>query len=63
VTATHHLWSTHLYKELALALYQRRALAQLARWEFDVLLGERKIPRHDTEANLEDDITYGLSYQ
>ena len=58
-------------KELALALYQRgalasgkaRVLAQMTRWEFDVLLGEREIPRHYTEADLEDDISYGLSYQ
>ena len=58
-------------KELAVALYQRgalafgkaRVLAQITRWEFDVLLGERKIPRHYTEADLEDDISYGLSYQ
>ncbi len=58
-------------KELALALYQRgalalgkaRVLAQMTRWEFDALLGERRIVRHYTEADLDDDITYGLGDQ
>lgn len=55
-----------LLKELALALYRRgalslgkaRALAQMNRWQFEQLLGERKIPRHYTEADLEDDLRY-----
>jgi predicted HTH domain antitoxin len=55
-------------KELALALYERgalsvgkaRLLAQMTRWEFEDLLGERKITRHYTEADLEEDIDYGL---
>jgi len=55
-------------KELALALYQRgvlpigkaRLLAQMTRWEFESLLGEREIMRQYTEANLEEDIQYGL---
>lgn len=58
-------------KELAVGLYQRgalslgkaRVLAQMTRWEFDKLLGERKITRHYTEADLEDDIEYGLGRQ
>mgnify|MGYP001023435199 CR=1 FL=1 len=60
-----------LRKELALALYQRgvlslgkaRVLAQMTRWEFEELLGERKIPRHYTEADLEEDIRYALGHQ
>ena len=56
-----------LRKELALALYQRgvlsfgksRRLAAVDRWEFDRLLGERKIARHYTEDDLRDDIEYG----
>lgn len=58
-------------KELALALYQRgalglgkaRILAKMTRWEFDALLGERKITRHYTEADLEEDIAYGFGHQ
>ena len=41
-------------QELAMALYQRRVLssgkaqelAQMTRWEFEELLGQRRIPRH-----------------
>ena len=58
-------------KELALALYDRgvlsvgkaRLLAEMARWEFEELLGERRIKRHYTEADLEEDIRYGLGHQ
>jgi predicted HTH domain antitoxin len=58
-------------KELALALYERdvlplgkaRLLAQMTRWEFEELLGERGITRHYTEADLEEDIRYGLGHQ
>lgn len=58
-------------KELALALYQRgalplgkaRLLAQMTRWEFEALMGERKIIRQYTEVDLEEDIQYGLSGQ
>lgn len=60
-----------LLKELALALYQRSALssgkacrlAGMTRWEFEELLGQRRIPRHYTEENLEEDIEYARSYQ
>lgn len=56
-----------LTKELALALYQRgalslgkaRALAGLTRWQFEDLLGERRITRHYTAQDLEEDIRYG----
>jgi len=55
-----------LRKELALALYQRqvlsfgkaRALACLTRWEFEELLGQRKVPRHYTEEDLHEDLRY-----
>ena len=58
-------------KELALALYQRgvlslgkaRVLAKMTRWEFEELLGQRKIPRHYTQRDLEEDIRYGLGHQ
>jgi len=58
-------------KELALALYRRgvlplgkaRLLAQMTRWEFEELLGQRRILRHYTDTNLEEDIQYGLGRQ
>ena len=58
-------------KELALALYQRdalplgkaRLLAQMTRWEFEALLGARRIPRHYTEADLEEDIQYASRHR
>lgn len=57
-------------KELALALYQRgvlslgkaRLLAQMTRWEFEELLGQRKILRHYTDVDLKEDIQYGLGH-
>ena len=57
--------------ELALALYQRgvlslgkaRLLADMTRWSFEELLGQRKIPRHYTDADLQEDIQYGLGGQ
>ncbi len=58
-------------KELALALYQRgilsigkaRTLAQLTRWEFQKLLGQRQIVRHYTKEDLEEDLRYARSDQ
>jgi predicted HTH domain antitoxin len=58
-------------KELALALYQRgvlslgkaRLLAQLTRWEFEELLGQRRIPRHYTDADLREDLQYAFGSQ
>ncbi len=55
-----------LYKELALALYQRgilssgkaTALSGLTRQQFENLLGQRKIKRHYGEAELEEDLKY-----
>jgi predicted HTH domain antitoxin len=55
-----------LYKELAIALYQRgmlssgkaTALSGLTRQQFEDLLGQRKIKRHYGEADLEEDLKY-----
>jgi predicted HTH domain antitoxin len=55
-----------LRKELALALYQRgvlslgksRVLAGMTRWQFEELLADRRIPRHYTDADLQDDLAY-----
>jgi predicted HTH domain antitoxin len=59
-----------LRKELALALYQRqvlpfgkaRALAQVTRWEFEELLRERKVTRHYSEDDLQEDIRYAQGH-
>ena len=53
-------------KELALALYQRgalslgkaRLLAQMTYWEFGESLGQRRVLRHYTDLDLEEDIRY-----
>jgi predicted HTH domain antitoxin len=60
-----------LLKELALALYRRgvlslgkaRTLAQLDRWQFEQLLGERRIPRHYSEADLGEDLRYAHGHR
>jgi predicted HTH domain antitoxin len=57
-------------KELALALYQRgvlslgkaRLLARMSRWQFEELLGKRRIARHYTVEDLQEDINYGLGH-
>lgn len=57
---------SELLKELALGLYQRGVLtsrnacilAGMDRWQFNNALKLRKIPRHYTERNLEEDIDY-----
>jgi predicted HTH domain antitoxin len=56
-----------LYKELALALYQRgmlssgkaSALSGLTRLQFEDLLGHRRIRRHYGEEDLQEDLNYG----
>lgn len=58
--------SEQLMIELALALYARgilsfgkaRELTNLSRIEFSKLLGRREIPRHYSEQDLKDDISY-----
>jgi len=53
-----------LLKELAVGLYRRgvlslgkaRILAQMTRGDFERLLGERRVPRHYTDADLEEDL-------
>ncbi len=56
-----------LYKELAIALYQRGMLSSgyastlcgLTRFQFEDLLGRRKALRHYGDAELEEDLEYG----
>ncbi|MBW1717501.1 MAG: UPF0175 family protein [Deltaproteobacteria bacterium] len=58
-------------KELALALYQRgvlssgkaRLLARMTRWQFEELLAKRRVERHYTAKDLQEDINYGLGHQ
>ena len=58
-------------QELAVALYRRnvlplgktQALARMTRWEFEELLGQRRVPRHYTELDLEEDVGYARSHQ
>lgn len=60
-----------LREELALALYARgvvtsgiaQRLAKLTRWEFEELLGQRKVPRHYEEGDLAEDISYARRHQ
>lgn len=55
-------------KELAVTLYARqllpmgkaRQLTGLSRRDFEVLLGERQIPRYYTEEDLEADLDYAF---
>ena len=59
-----------LRKELAVALYRRqvlsfgkaRTLAQMTRWQFEELLGEREVPRHYSAEDLQEDLRYARSY-
>lgn len=47
-----------LYKRGALSLGKARQLANMSRWEFHELLGERNVSRHYSEENLEEDQEY-----
>ena len=57
---------TELYKELALALYQRGMLSSakaselsgMTRLQFEDLLGHRRIRRHYGEEELQEDLIY-----
>ncbi len=59
-----------LRTELALALYQRgvlsggkaRKLAAMTRWEFEHLLGRRRIVRHYQEEDFREDLEYGKGH-
>ena len=55
-----------LKKELALALYQRgalslgmaRQLSEMSLWEFEELLAKRRITRHYSEEDLQEDLDH-----
>lgn len=60
-----------LLKELAVGLYRRgvlslgkaRVLAQMTRWEFEMLLGDRQVPRHYTETDLDEDLAHAHGHR
>ncbi|MDG6996873.1 MAG: UPF0175 family protein [Nitrososphaerota archaeon] len=60
---------SELLKELAISLYDQgilsfgkaRELAQLGKYEFGKLLGEREVSRHYGEEDLDDDMIYARS--
>jgi predicted HTH domain antitoxin len=62
---------SEMLKELALALYARgalgfgkaRALAGLSTWDFDQLLGERRVNRPYSQDDLEMDLKYARGNQ
>ena len=58
--------AAEMRKELAISLYQRgalslgkaRALAGLSLWDFEEILGQRRIQRHYTDKELKEDLKY-----
>jgi predicted HTH domain antitoxin len=48
----------HLYKEGFLSFGKARALAALSKWEFAERLGIKKISRHYTREDFEDDLIF-----
>ena len=60
-----------LLKELAVGLYRRgvlslgkaRVLARMTRWEFERLLGDRQVPRHYTETDLDEDLAHAHGHR
>ncbi len=63
--------ATELQRELAVALYQRGILssgkaadlAGMSRWEWEELLGTRKVARHYSDEDLDRDIAYAARSQ
>jgi predicted HTH domain antitoxin len=57
-------WKSELKKELAIHLYREgflsfgnsRRLAEMNKWDFHNLLGNRKIPRQYTDDDFQDDL-------
>ncbi len=47
-----------LYREGFLSFGKARALAKLSKWDFAERLGKEGIPRHYTEADLEEDFIF-----
>lgn len=47
-----------LYAQRILSFGKARELAEMSHYEFDLLLGKRKIERHYTTEDLQDDIAH-----
>jgi predicted HTH domain antitoxin len=56
------LLATSLYSQGFLSFGKARELTGLSKYQFSMVLGMKKISRHYTEEELEDDIKYGLNY-
>ncbi len=52
-----------LYQRQVLSLGKAQELAQVTRWEFEELLGRRKVPRHYTAEDLQEDLQYANGRQ
>ncbi len=50
-----------LFQKEAISLGKARKLAGMSKWEFLEELGRRKIPRHYTEKELEEDLNFAKS--
>ncbi len=50
-----------LYQKEAISLGKARKLAGMSKWEFLEELSKRKIPRHYTEKELEEDLNFAKS--
>jgi predicted HTH domain antitoxin len=53
--------AVHLYEEWLLPFGKAAELAQASRWQFAEELAKRKIVRHYTEKDLEEDIAFATS--
>jgi predicted HTH domain antitoxin len=52
-----------LYQRGVLSLGKSRILAGMTRWQFEQLLADRRIPRHYTDADLQDDLGYAHGHR
>jgi predicted HTH domain antitoxin len=50
--------AVHLYEEWLLSFSKAAELAQMSRWAFAEALAKRKVPRHYTEQDLDEDIAF-----
>jgi predicted HTH domain antitoxin len=53
--------ATALYQKGVISLGKARKLAGMSKWEFIEKLGKRKIERHYTERELEEDLAFAKS--
>ena len=50
--------AVHFYEEWLLAFGKAAEMAKISRWHFAEELAKRKIPRHYTEEDLDDDLAF-----